>query len=319
VQSLPNQAVSVIIPCYNGAPYLREAIDSALRQTAPPLEILVVDDGSTDGSAEIAASYGPPVRLLSGKNRGVCLARNWGIEEAKGDWVAFLDADDVWEPEKLRRQLEVSAADPEIVATHTNFYYFGREHEWNAQAAPLPGEDRYSVVNMVLKCPINWSTPLVRRSLDVRFPDNVKGVADQLYGIDLLRRGRVVFVDECLAGYRRHATNMTADRRMGMVWHDVVEEWLGRDPAGLTPAAADKIRSTSLGGLVDAARGAKWRRDWGLYWELRDYLAKFAGNPSVAAFLATRPLPAWVYAVKDRVATIAHRRHRPVGTTGVRG
>ena len=96
-----SQSVTVIIPCYNGAAYLREAIDSALDQTHPPLEVIVIDDGSTDDSAAIAESYGPPVCVIRQENQGESVARNRGIDEAKGDWVAFLDADDLWKPTKL--------------------------------------------------------------------------------------------------------------------------------------------------------------------------------------------------------------------------
>src|SRR4051812_13046945 len=97
--------ISVVIPCYNGALYLRETLESALAQNYAPLEILVVDDGSEDDSAAIAESCGAPVRVIRQPNQGESVARNRGIDEARGDWVAFLDADDLWEPEKLERQV----------------------------------------------------------------------------------------------------------------------------------------------------------------------------------------------------------------------
>jgi glycosyltransferase involved in cell wall biosynthesis len=102
--------VSAIIPAYNAEAFIREAIDSALAQTVPPLEILVVDDGSTDRTTSIVAAYPPPVRLLSRSNAGPAHARNTGAAHAIGDWLGFLDADDVWLPEKLERQLQRAAA-----------------------------------------------------------------------------------------------------------------------------------------------------------------------------------------------------------------
>jgi teichuronic acid biosynthesis glycosyltransferase TuaG len=95
---------SVIIPCYNGSPFIAEAIQSVLDQTVPVAEIIVVDDGSTDGSASIAQGFGPPVRVIRRKNSGVSEARNCGIREAKGEWIAFLDADDLWRTDKLEKQ-----------------------------------------------------------------------------------------------------------------------------------------------------------------------------------------------------------------------
>ena len=91
-----DETVSVVIPCYNAAPWLRETIESVLAQTHPVLEVIVVDDGSTDQSAEIAESFGPCVRVVRQSNQGESIARNNGIDLARGDWIAFIDADDIW-------------------------------------------------------------------------------------------------------------------------------------------------------------------------------------------------------------------------------
>src|SRR5262249_49148666 len=106
--------VSVVIPAYNCAPLVREAIASALAQTAPPFEILVIDDGSTDDSRALIAEFGSPVRYVWKPNGGVSSARNRGLAEARGDLIAFLDADDLWHPDKLRRQVEVLLERPEL-------------------------------------------------------------------------------------------------------------------------------------------------------------------------------------------------------------
>ena len=105
-------STSVIIPVYNGERYLAEAIHSALAQTRPPAEVLVVDDGSTDGSVAIARSFGPAVRVLAQANLGPAAARNLGVTHASGDLLAFIDADDLWLPDKLARQEQVLWDDP---------------------------------------------------------------------------------------------------------------------------------------------------------------------------------------------------------------
>lgn len=105
--------ISVIIPVFNGERYLGEALDSALAQEPAPLEVIVVDDGSTDGSAAIAEAR-DRVRCIRVDHAGVSAARNRAIVEARGEWLAFLDADDRWLPGKLAHQLEAAQARPDV-------------------------------------------------------------------------------------------------------------------------------------------------------------------------------------------------------------
>lgn len=106
--------VSVVIPTYNRAATLPRAVESALRQSRPPYEVLVIDDGSTDETAEIIRNYGSPVRHVLQENAGASSARNRGIAEATGEWVAFLDSDDEWLPNKLADQLSILEQYPEL-------------------------------------------------------------------------------------------------------------------------------------------------------------------------------------------------------------
>ncbi|MBI4224027.1 MAG: glycosyltransferase family 2 protein [Deltaproteobacteria bacterium] len=96
--------ISVILPTFNRAPFLREALASAAAQTLKPLETIVADDGSTDATAEICRRDFPDVRYFYQPNQGVAAARNLGIQHAKGEWIALLDSDDLWEREKLAKQ-----------------------------------------------------------------------------------------------------------------------------------------------------------------------------------------------------------------------
>lgn len=97
--------ISCIVPVYNGERYLGEAIESILKQSYRPIEIIIVDDGSTDGTATVAGRYGKQIRYLRQHNAGPSAARNVGLSAAGGKFVAFLDADDLWHPEKLARQI----------------------------------------------------------------------------------------------------------------------------------------------------------------------------------------------------------------------
>jgi len=111
---MSQELISCIIPVFNGERYLREALDSIFQQTYHPLEVIVADDGSTDGTASVVASYGERVAYLRQANAGPGAARNLGLTAGQGDFVAFLDADDLWHPEKLARQMARFEARPEL-------------------------------------------------------------------------------------------------------------------------------------------------------------------------------------------------------------
>lgn len=111
----PSRApVSVIVPVHNAARYLPEALESVLAQTLPPLEVIVVDDGSVDGSGAVAGRYGPRVAVHRQPNRGAGAARNQGVRLARAPLLAFLDADDVWALDKLDRQCAILRSRPEL-------------------------------------------------------------------------------------------------------------------------------------------------------------------------------------------------------------
>jgi glycosyltransferase involved in cell wall biosynthesis len=117
--------ISSIVPVYNGERYLTEALDSVLAQTYRPLEVIVADDGSTDGTATVVSSYGSQIRYVRQDNAGPAAARNLGLNTARGDYVAFLDADDLWHPEKMERQMACFHDRPELdicVAHVQNFW-----------------------------------------------------------------------------------------------------------------------------------------------------------------------------------------------------
>lgn len=119
----PLPLVSVTIPVYNGARYLGEALDSVFNQSYPSLEVIVVNDGSTDQTAKIACGY-PGVHYLYQTNQGVSAARNLAIDVAKGEFIAFLDADDIWKPEKIARQTNFMLNNPDILITGTKAVNF---------------------------------------------------------------------------------------------------------------------------------------------------------------------------------------------------
>jgi glycosyltransferase involved in cell wall biosynthesis len=128
--------VSVVIPAYNAAAFVQGAIDSALAQTHRDLEVIVVDDSSTDETPALLASYGDRIRVHRQPNAGVAAARNAGAALASGEWIAFLDADDQWMPTKIERQLALAAA-PLIYSDRLNTGALGDLPELQSESTPM--------------------------------------------------------------------------------------------------------------------------------------------------------------------------------------
>jgi glycosyltransferase involved in cell wall biosynthesis len=111
--------VSVILPTYNRLPMLKEAVDSVLNQTYGTIEIIVIDDGSTDATREMLKTYGEKLTVLTQSRQGVSAARNAGIRHAEGDWIALIDSDDYWLPQKIQHQIAFFQSNPSALVCQT--------------------------------------------------------------------------------------------------------------------------------------------------------------------------------------------------------
>ena len=132
-------AISVIIAAYNAGPFLAESIESILAQSLAPAEIIVINDGSTDNTLDVAKSYEPRVRVLSQPNGGISVARNAGVAAAKGSLIAFQDADDVAEPRRLALQRAALDADPALELVFAHIVQFRGAVAQPPQPGCLPG------------------------------------------------------------------------------------------------------------------------------------------------------------------------------------
>ena len=146
MQPFSERLVSVIIAVYNGERYLDAAIESVLAQDYRPREIIVVDDGSTDGSAAVARRFAPAVRCFAQANGGVGSALNYGIKQATGEFLAFLDADDLWSHDKLTLQMAAfgGTGEPDMVFGHAQQFISpelmaDRQAQISCPEEPMPG------------------------------------------------------------------------------------------------------------------------------------------------------------------------------------
>lgn len=203
-------SVSVVIPNFNYERFLPEAIRSVLAQTLEPFEIIVVDDGSSDSSVNVAKPFGPLVQVVEQQNRGVSYSRNVGARRASGKYVAFLDADDRWYPEKLQLQLDALLESGKL-ASQTGYRHIsseGRPGEF------FPAPRRPSIEDSLFGRPslsLISSTLLIDRQflLSINgFDERFSTSADFHLGLKILHHDQLHSLEECLTEYRVHRLSM---------------------------------------------------------------------------------------------------------------
>jgi glycosyltransferase involved in cell wall biosynthesis len=202
--------VSVVIPAYNAMTYLPETLESVLRQTFTDFEVLIVDDGSSDQVVEWASGLvDPRVKLIKQENQGAAEARNTGIAHAQGEYVAFLDADDLWEPTKLEKQVRCLEDNPAVGLVNTWTVLIDQLGNPTGRAATLQAEGdvwKQIVLNNFLVC----SSVMVRRccfeSVGV-FERNLILCEDWDMWIRIASRYSFAVVKEPLVYYRQHLNN----------------------------------------------------------------------------------------------------------------
>jgi glycosyltransferase involved in cell wall biosynthesis len=208
--------VSVIIPSYNCGAYLSDSLDSMLVQADESVEMIVVDDGSTDDTPAVLARYRNRVTVVAGEHRGLSAARNTGLARAQGTWIAFHDADDVAVPRRLAVQRAFLAMRPDVEAVFCN----GERMDDPARRL-VPREIVRGVRGRFLTAsdlfggfPVYFQGALVHRSAFARagrFDESIRVQPEIDYGYRFFPRCRAWFLDEVVFRYRWHATNTSRD------------------------------------------------------------------------------------------------------------
>jgi glycosyltransferase involved in cell wall biosynthesis/peptidoglycan/xylan/chitin deacetylase (PgdA/CDA1 family)/SAM-dependent methyltransferase len=204
--------ISVIVPCYNQAHFLTEAIESILSQTYPHYEIVVIDDGSTDNTAEVSGRY-PGVRCVRQENRGLAAARNTGLRKSNGDYLVFLDADDRLLPHALEVGLACLRAHPQCA------FVAGRCIRIGNDGQPLPtteeaGRDGDAYSRLLSGCPILVPAVMYRRASFQAFPGfdtSMSAAEDYHLYYRIARELPIHFHDSVVAEVRQHHANMTSN------------------------------------------------------------------------------------------------------------
>jgi len=278
--------VSVIIPVFNGGKFIGQAIDSVLKQTFRDLEIVVVDDGSTDETPSVVAQFSDRILYLRQENQGVSVARNTGIEAARGDYLAFLDADDVWLPHKLQRQVECLNKQSNVSAVGCGHYVADRELNVLEEKIPLHSQ---SPLDDLLLFRSNHglcsSTLLVKKNVIYRvgnFDPSLSTSADWDLAIRIAHRYEVAFVAEALVYYRQHDANM--HQNVGRMERDM-RVVLGKAFAIPDQQGSSSLRRRAYSNLYRVLAGSYWHSGEALS-AVRCLLLSIVRRPANLMFIA---------------------------------
>jgi glycosyltransferase involved in cell wall biosynthesis len=221
--------ISVVIPAFNAERFIPRCLQSVFAQTLPPEEVIVVDDGSTDDTAKFARELGATVIRRS--NGGLSAARNTGIHNSTGEWIALLDADDIWAPEKLERQ--ASCMRPETVLSYTGIRIFDDLGIREEVPAVMPATAK----KMLRYCnPITASSVLVRREAVARdggFREDIRACEDWEMWVRLKKAGQFAVVIDSLTDYYVYPGSLSANPdRMLQALDRIIETTLLSDLHG---------------------------------------------------------------------------------------
>lgn len=255
-------SISVVIPCFNAEKYIVSTINTVLNQRWPNLEIVVVDDGSKDNSVNVVLAAFPDVLVIRQSNQGVAAARNNGIAHAKGDWIAFLDADDIWLEGKLICQWEQLQSNPDARMNYTAWM------EWrsvestpplelitqlktqNDNALAWDGPSGWIYSELLLDCAVWTSTVLMHRSLFSEignFDRTLRIGEDYDLWLRASRVTKILRVPKPLALYRIHPASITksvpARNYQGIVVQRALDQWGLRSPDNTIANRRDVYKS----------------------------------------------------------------------------
>jgi glycosyltransferase involved in cell wall biosynthesis len=215
--------VSIIIPYYNREEWLSQAIASVLNQTVTDIEVIIIDDGSDKNPYFLRTISDSRLRYIRQENKGPASARNLGIDNSKGEYIAFLDSDDLFLPNKLEVQLQHMENDSEIAWSHTS--YTRIDPDGNFLEAIQSGEFSGNVYPQIISyCPIATPTVMIRKELlrGMRFPESMRIAEDVLFWIDIAMRYKLMGIDEPLTKVRMHGNNASINADVQLLGYKIL-------------------------------------------------------------------------------------------------
>ena len=214
--------VSVVIPAFNCEKYIAECIDSVLNQSYQDFEIIIIDDGSTDGTVKTVSGYEDDrIKLFHQEgNSGSGAARNYGVEKASGQWIAFVDADDTWLPDKLQKQLAECSSQE---WSHTDLFFLGGIYPKDTKATAFTSKHSGHILDdLLVENSIGTSSVIIKKKtfLDFGgFNTELRALQDWDLWLRVAEKHEICYIDEPLVYYRVHSSSVSRNVRKTMPCH----------------------------------------------------------------------------------------------------
>ena len=302
--------VTAIIPCYNAESFITATIRSVLNQTDAPHEILVIDDGSTDATADVvqnlARQFPDKIHLIRQSNCGESQARNTAINLSSCRFIAFLDSDDLWEPAKTQKQIQAMDRHPDAVAVYSRVFNFETELGDRNHEETEHTKDNPPVEALIGYHYVTPSSLMVRRAIldqeQIRFNPAVRHGEDMLFAADLRLAGPIRLVDQPLVAKRIHPTQQSRSS-----WHPLWSlksrvEWCQHNHQKLGPNRLDPLMATLGRHMVDLLEDRYWRRQLTGFTQARRLVRQFFPDLLKKSVVANRFIyPKWMYRARDLI------------------
>lgn len=308
---MSEDTVAILMPTYNAEAFLARALDSALAQTRPAEQVLVVNDGSTDGSGAIARDYaqrypGRGIEVIDRENGGEPAARNTGLAAARTRWIANLDADDWWEPRKLEMQVAAARqAGPQCVLVHTagrKVFPDGTFHEQLSEATAR----RVGWVTRTLLEPASIGHPSCMMRVDaLRQVGGYDAQFRQACDIDMYFRmsviGTFAYVPVCLVNYRVHPGQLSARQfEQIVIHHKAIRKFFRQHPDKLEEIGRETVDAAIAEHTRIKLESLYWRRRLEEFRQLLDYAQREGiASPGIEQWRQRARWPDWLIRIKD--------------------
>ena len=259
--------ISIIIPCHNAAPHLPASVGSVLAQTFTQWELIAIDDGSSDSTLKwLRAQTDPRIHTHTQSNQGVSVARNVGLAAARGDYVAFLDADDSWAPDFLEKMRDALQARPSAVLAYCGWQHLRLPNDRGEPFVPPDYENDQKTETLFAGCRWPIHAALVKREAVLAangFDAALKNAEDYALWLRVATTAPIVRVPEVLAFYHHHQGEQASDNHaLAALQHWQAQQgYLAAHPALGIALGRARIRDLTLGTLLKSGYSRYWKRD----------------------------------------------------------